>query len=70
VSRQRRPAGPRRHLASVHPSRALCGASIRWANITTRPELADCPVCIETRATLRRQLITLPNRPARPAGAP
>lgn len=37
-----------RHLPSPHPTRALCGASIAWSNITTRPELATCPTCLGT----------------------
>lgn len=35
-----------RHIQGVRPTRTLCGASIAWVNIPTRPELATCPQCL------------------------
>ena len=35
-----------RHLAGARPTRNLCGSSIAWVNVTTKPGLATCPQCI------------------------
>lgn len=35
-----------RHLTGARPTRTLCGGSIAWVNVTTKPGLATCPQCI------------------------
>lgn len=35
-----------RHLSGALPHRTLCGTSIAWVNVTTKPGLATCRRCI------------------------
>lgn len=39
------PVTSRRHYAGARPHRALCGASIAWANFVSRPASVTCPEC-------------------------